>query len=124
MSQTKPGPACTCIANGAITRGRRVKLSSRSNDSIVVATAGAGERSIGIAKEDAADGAFLSVEMNAPGKTMTVVTAGAYAFGTDVYGAASGKVQSGASGAKCFMLLEASSGDGAEVEALWLAYEA
>lgn len=124
MSQTKPGPAITCVANGAITRGTRVKFSSRSNDSIVVATAGAGERSIGIAKESAADTGFVSVELYAPGKTMTVITASNYAAGSDVYGAASGKVQSGASGAKCFMLLEASSGDGAEVEALWLAYEA
>jgi len=124
MSSTNPGPGLSCIASGAITRGTRVKYSSVSGDTVVVAVAGAGERSIGRALKSVADGEKLGVELCAPGKVVTVVTASNYAAGSDVYGAASGKVQSGASGAKCYMLLEASSGDGAEVKALWLAYEA
>jgi len=124
MSSTNPGPGLTCIASGAITRGTRVKFSSASGDDTVVVVAGAGERSIGTALKTVADGEKLGVELAGPGKVVTVVALSNYAAGSDVYGAAAGKVQSGASGAKCYMLLEASTADGAEVKALWLAYEA
>lgn len=126
MSSTNPGPGFAATASGAISLGARVKITAVSGDEYTVAVAGAGERSHGTALRAAADGERLGVEGNLVGshKQVTVIAASNYSALTDVYGAASGKVSTTISGAKCYQLLEASSGDGAQVKAICIGLEA
>ncbi len=125
MSETNPGPAHTAVASGAIAIGARIKITAvASNGRYTAAVAGAGERSHGVALQTVASGERFAFEMQPGDKEVTVLAAGAYSALDDVYGAASGKVSTSVSGAKCYQLMEASSGDGAQVRARWIGFEA
>ncbi|MBF0308122.1 MAG: DUF2190 family protein [Magnetococcales bacterium] len=107
------------VANGALTRGRRVKATAASSTR-QVEVAGAGEQHIGVVEYDAADGANVAVRMRNHNGTHFGVAADSFAVGAVLYGAAAGKLSDSSSGSAIGVAISAAGADGDIVE--WAPY--
>lgn len=114
MSQQNDGPVKGFTATSAVTRFRRVKLTTSSGTA--VEHAGAGEAYIGVSQDDVAIGLQVPVRLTGRGKTTKVTAAGAFSAGATLYGAAAGKVDDTVSGSAIGTALEAATADGDVVE--------
>lgn len=114
MSQQNEGGFKSFTATAAVSRYRRVKLTTSSGTA--VEHAGAGEAFIGVAQNDAAIGAHVTVALCGRGRTFKAVAAEAFDAGATLYGGALGKVQDTASGTAIGTALEAATADGDVVE--------
>lgn len=114
MSQQNEGGIKSFTATSAVSRWKRVKLTSGSGSA--VEHAGAGEAFIGIAQEDAALGEQVPVALCGRGRTFKAVAAEAFAVGATLYGGAAGTVQDTASGTAIGTALEVATAAGDVVE--------
>jgi len=104
MSQQNESGFKSFLATSAVTRYRRVKLTSSSGT--YVEHAGAGEEAIGIAQGDAAIGKQVNVALlNKPGTFKMCAHAG-IAVGAALYGVASGRVDDAGTGSTLGIALE------------------
>lgn len=121
MATPVEGRKRTGIAGATIVKGDRVYFSSTANTVLLATVAIAAD---GIASHNATSGQMVSVTLNSASGTQIVRASAALAtIGTVVYGAASGKVSATYSPTDAWKILEAASGDGAEVEAMYLGRE-
>lgn len=108
------------IASEAVGIGIRVKLTTAISGEAAVAIAGAGEDYIGTTEAPSAANKAVSVRLKNSSGTARFIAAGAFAYGAQVYGVADGEVDDVAStNLLVGTALEASSGDGAQVEVLY-----
>lgn len=117
MSQQNESGIKCFTATAAISRFRRVKLSSGSGSA--VEHAGADSDFIGVAQHDADIGEPVAVALRGAGRTFKCVAAGAVTVGAVIYGAATGKVDDAVSGTAIGSALEAAAANGDEIEC-WL----
>lgn len=120
MATTNENGIRTFTAAGAIPKHSRVKLTSTENQ-VDVAGLGASDTDLGTALDEAfAAGDVISVKLKTAPGTHKVIAGGDYAVAADVYGAASGKVSTSASGSIIGQLVGDPGADGDIVEFVYL----
>lgn len=117
MSQQNVEGLKSFIATAAVSRFRRVKLSSASGT--YVEHAGADSDFIGVAQNYAALGEQVTVALRGAGRTFKCVAAAAVTVGAVIYGAASGYVDDAVSGTAIGVALEVATATGDVIEC-WL----
>ncbi len=119
QTTTYGGPRVSAVAGEALTRNRLVRLGTISNGALTATHATAAVQADGIAEEDAANGALVTVRLLTQSGVIPVTASAAITAGARVFQTAAGKVDDNeALGVGVGVALEAAAADGDQIRVI------